>query len=138
MELGAIPEYAAVYVSGVPLMFVVIGLVWLWGRLGLRGRSQLVGSLVTGLVIGSAYVLTQAPPPEGGGWYAWFVYLFGVLIYGLAIGLLASGVYEQGKEIVIKSLVGAISKVSEPEEDPCGQADDLQARIDGSAREIPY
>jgi len=87
----AIPENALWVVS------VVLGLVWVWGKLGAKGKIQLLSSLATGLIIGSLFMLAATGiPTDFKGW-------FSIAMYGIAMGLVASGIYEVGKEITIKS-----------------------------------
>lgn len=75
------------------LVMVVLGLVTLYGRFGLSGKAQLGASLATGVVFGGAFQIAALGLPNTfAGW-------FSVVIYGLTIGLVASGVYEVGKNI---------------------------------------
>lgn len=68
------------------LMGIVLGLVELSKRLGIRGNWLIVASMAIGVVLG---VLTQVAQlyPEAGRWVT-------IVIYGLAVGLAASGVYD--------------------------------------------
>ncbi len=73
---------------------VVLGLVTFYGKVGVSGKAQLFSSLATGLVIGSLFMCAALGfPSDFTGW-------FEVVIYGLGMGLLASGVYEVGKKLV--------------------------------------
>lgn len=85
-------------VNGIPLVFVVLGLVEYGKRLGLKDRALLLTSLAVGLVLGTAYQLTllTAPltPPQ----------FFGVVVYGLMLGLLASGIYDVANGIFKKAV----------------------------------
>ena len=96
-------------VSGVPLLFVVIGLVWAWGELGAQGKVQLLSSLATGLVLGFLYMFTTTRPPSGDAWEA-SGYWFACVIYGLGLGLLASVLYSINKDL-IKKLVEKYTRV---------------------------
>ena len=80
-------EFFNVAVAGIPLLFVVLGLVEWIKRLGVEGRWLLVSSMVVGLLLGGGYQLSQGIPDSFGGWFA-------VIIYGLALGLVSSGVYD--------------------------------------------
>jgi hypothetical protein len=105
---GFIMEYdLSVYiksaVAGVPLLFVVMGLVWFWGKLGVTGKWQLGTSMLTGLVLGAGFMVTQTRPPVG-DWYTSFIYWFSNVIYGAGLGLLASGFYNIGKTVLEKAL----------------------------------
>lgn len=89
-------------VQGVPLVFVVIGLVWVYGKIwGLAGAQQFASSMLTGLVLGLGYMVSQTAPPVG-DWYPQFQYWFAAIFYGLGLGVLASGIYEVGKDTLEK------------------------------------
>lgn len=79
-------------VRGVPLFWLVIALVTLLGKLGVSGRWQLASALVVGMLMGVAY---QASLADLVLWTDWF----GALVYGLGLGLTATGVYETGKKL---------------------------------------
>jgi len=73
-------------VNGIPLIFVVMGLVELakvvWGK-----WKALTGiSVGIGLALGVLYQISLGVPVDFAGW-------FGAAIYGLALGITASGVY---------------------------------------------
>ena len=75
-------------VSGVPLMIVIFGLVEFSKSLGVAGRWLTVLSLLLGFLFGLAYQLaTGGFPAEFAGW-------FGVIVFGLALGLVTSGFYD--------------------------------------------
>lgn len=90
-------QFIDVAVAGIPLLFVVLGLVEWLKRVGLAGNGLLVASLVIGLVLGGGYQLTQGIPVDFAGWFA-------VMVYGLALGLVASGVYEVIKQTTVNAL----------------------------------
>ena len=97
--------YIQAAVSGVPLLFVVIGLVWWYGKaFDLAGRWQFISSMLTGLVLGIPYMILQAQPPSVSvaGWWPSFGYWFGVIVYGLGLGVFASALYEVAKDLIIK------------------------------------
>lgn len=74
-------------VNGVPLVLVVLGLVEVSKRLGIEGKAAVVTSLVIGAVLGVGYQLSIAVPVDFAGYFA-------AAIYGLALGLSASGLYD--------------------------------------------
>jgi len=79
------------------VLAVVMGLVTFYGKAGLSGKAQLYASLGTGLVIGSLFMCAALGfPTDFTGW-------FETIIYGLAMGLTASGVYEVGKTMLAKA-----------------------------------
>jgi hypothetical protein len=75
-------------VIGIPLLLVVFGLVEFTKSLGLKGKILLLVSMFIGLILGMAYQISIAGLP------ATFSAWFGVVIFGLAIGLTASGFYD--------------------------------------------
>jgi hypothetical protein len=79
--------FTSAAVAGVPLVLLVLGLVELSKRLGLAGRWLTVASMAIGIVFGAAYMVSQDVPVDFGGWFA-------VIVYGLMLGLIASGVYD--------------------------------------------
>jgi len=81
---------------------LVLGLVTYFGRLGVKGRWQLVTSLLSGLVFGGATMYFQTAPMSAAEW-------FGIGVVGLMTGLIATGVYDTGKEIVSKVSVKTIT-----------------------------
>lgn len=84
-------NFATVSVLGIPLIFVVQGLVEYVKKLGLEGKVLLGVSLALGLVLGAGYQLAALGfPTEFAGW-------FGVGLYGLGLGVVASGVYDSKK-----------------------------------------
>lgn len=82
-------------VSGLPLLLVVLGLVEWVKRLGLSGSPVILVSMGIGLVIGIAYQVSIALPTDFAGW-------FGAAVYGIGLGIVASGIYDTGKSILNK------------------------------------
>lgn len=93
-------------VSGVPLVLVVFGLTAFIKQQGVAGRALLLCALCLGLIFGIGYMVYKTRPP-GGDWWVVYGYWFGVFVYGLGLGLLASGVYEGGKA-AISSVMGKV------------------------------
>ena len=99
------PEFITASVKGVPLLFVVIGIVTVMRKAGLTGRALLFSSLGWGTAIGTMYQLATFGMPEDlGGWFA-------VLIYGLAIGILAALFYDTLKGLLDRSLNKLLEKI---------------------------
>ena len=89
-----IQAYTDAAVNGIPLLFVVAGLVQVVGQFGVKGKAQLAASLVIGLVLGLGYQIAQlGAPADFGGWFA-------AVIYGLGLGVVASGLYETAKKLL--------------------------------------
>ena len=79
------------------LVPTVIALTTLYGRFGLSGKWQLLGSVATGFLLGvGAQVSAVGTPVDFAGWFA-------LLLFGLIPGLVASGLYETGKQVVSKA-----------------------------------
>ena len=73
-------------VNGIPLVIVVLGLVEFTKKMGAASRLLTIISLLIGLGLGIAYQLSLAPLVTYAAW-------FGAVIYGLALGLVACGLY---------------------------------------------
>jgi len=82
-------------VAGLPLVLVVLGLVEWVKRLGLAGKAVVIVSMAIGLALGLAYQVSIAVPIDFAGW-------FGAAVYGIGLGLVASGIYDVGKSILNK------------------------------------
>jgi len=85
-------DFSNAIVAGIPLVMVVIGLVEWMKRFGVQGAALNVASLLIGLIAGIAYQISIAMPGDFSGW-------FSAAIYGLTLGLVASGLYDAGKSI---------------------------------------
>ena len=82
------------FVNGLPLVAVVMALVeWIKG-FGLEGKALRGVSMLVGLAVGLAYQVSIAVPVGFAGW-------FGAAFYGVALGLVASGLYDVGKSIAL-------------------------------------
>jgi len=74
-------------VNGIPLLFVVMGLVELSKSFGAQGKALTAISFGIGLIIGLLYQLSLGMPADYAGW-------FGAAVFGLALGLVACKVYD--------------------------------------------
>lgn len=74
-------------VSGIPLIVVVLGLVEFIKQMGVSGKVLMGVSLGLGLALGLGYQCSVAVPTSYAGW-------FGAAMYGLGLGLSASGLYD--------------------------------------------
>ena len=89
-------EYLLLVAQVTPFVLpIIMALVTYWGKLGLKGNWQLLSSLLTGLVIGGATMYFVSPPEVAADW-------FGLVLFGLMMGLAASGVYEVVKDAASK------------------------------------
>lgn len=80
-------DFSQYLVAGVPLIFVVLGLVEFVKGFGIAGNAVKAVSLAIGLILGIGYQLSIAMPAGFAGWFA-------VVVFGLALGLVASGIYD--------------------------------------------
>jgi len=80
-------------INGIPLVLVVLGLVEWSKRLGVSGQQLQILSMLVGVVLGVLYQFSQQPLE---GFSAWF----GAVVYGLALGLVASGIYDAARSAV--------------------------------------
>jgi hypothetical protein len=75
-------------IGSVPLVLVVFGLVEFIKSLGVAGRALTVSSMSIGLILGFSYQLATKGMPAGiPGWIE-------SAVFGLALGLVASGLYD--------------------------------------------
>lgn len=80
-------DFTTLLVGGIPLVLVVFALVEFVKSFGLKGNWLTIASLLIGLILGMAYQIAQAMPAT---FSAWFV----AVIFGLTLGLIASGFYK--------------------------------------------
>ena len=79
MELNAILLY------GIPVLALIIGLVKVAREMGLPSKFAPAASLGLGIVGGIAVAYQNGMEPVGG------------IVIGIALGLMACGIYDQGK-----------------------------------------
>ena len=92
-----IESFLATSVFGIPIVLLVIGLVFALGdKFGVSGKWQFVAALVIGLLIAGGY--QAAMGTLGYSLVAWFSYV----LYGLILGLVASLLYDAGKDLMAK------------------------------------
>jgi hypothetical protein len=94
--------FGAFQVAGIPLLFLVVALVEMikdlpWNPLATRWLSVLVGVL-----LGFGFWLSSNPFPST--FASWFT----VIIFGIALGVLASRIYDASVSIIAKAQVKAI------------------------------
>jgi len=70
-----------------PMLAIVFGVVDYLGKWGVKGKWQLASSLLAGLVLGGIVMYFTTYPATPVAW-------FSVTLFGLLIGLAASGCYE--------------------------------------------
>jgi lipopolysaccharide export LptBFGC system permease protein LptF len=81
-------DFTSLLVAGVPLVAVIFGLVEFAKKFGLSGNWLTLFSLLLGLVLGFCYKISEAGMPAN--FPAWF----STTIFSLALGLVASGLYD--------------------------------------------
>ena len=101
MDLSYVETYFGAMVRGVPLLFVVVGMVEWVKSLGLAGNALRLASMGVGLLFGAGFMVTQTEPPAG-AWYPVYVYWFGNIVYGVGLGLVSSGLYDTVKRLLAK------------------------------------
>lgn len=102
MDLAYLENYFGAMVQGVPLLLVVVGLVeWIKAQ-GVSGNALRFASMGVGLLFGGGYMLTQARPPVG-DWYLSYVFWFGNVVYGLGLGVVASGLWDTVRRLIAKA-----------------------------------
>ena len=81
-------DISTLLVNGLPLSAVVFGLVEFIKSFGLRGRWLTIASMLLGLAFGVSYQIANAGIPVSfAGWFA-------VAVFGIMLGLVASGLYD--------------------------------------------
>ena len=80
-------DFSDALVNGIPLVFVIAGLVQFAKKFNLKGEACTALSLGLGVVLGVAYQLRAGPPADFAGW-------FGAVLYGLALGITTAGLYD--------------------------------------------
>ena len=81
-------DISTLLVGGIPLVAVVFGLVEFVKNFGLKGRWLTIVSMLLGLLFGVSYQIANAGVPASfAGWFA-------VAVFGLVLGLMASGLYD--------------------------------------------
>ena len=93
-----------VVINGWPIIPIILGLVELVKRLGLKGNVLIIVSMVIGLLMGAGYYIASAGIPVAfAGWFA-------LIVGGLGYGLVASGIYDV---VQAKRPVDGVRPVSE-------------------------
>ena len=80
-------DFGDAIVNGIPLVFVIGGLVQFAKKFNLSGNACTALSLGLGVVLGIAYQVQAGLRADFAGW-------FSAVIYGLALGIATSGLYD--------------------------------------------
>jgi hypothetical protein len=81
-------DLTSLLVGGIPLLIVIFGLVEFSKSFGLKGHWLTVVSMLLGLLFGTAYQISKTGTPRS------FAEWFGLVVFGLALGLITSGFYD--------------------------------------------
>ena len=81
-------DISTLLVGGIPLVAVVFGLVEFVKSFGVRGHWLTIVSMLLGLAFGVSYQIANAGLPAG------FASWFAMAVFGLVLGLVASGFYK--------------------------------------------
>ncbi len=89
-------NFETVVVNGIPLVLVIAGLVAFAKTMGLAGKALTALSLSLGIVFGLLSQLSLKTPTSFAEW-------FGAVVFGLALGVVTSGLYDLVKRDVISA-----------------------------------
>ena len=86
--------FSAVAENGVFVLAAVIGLTTFVGEFGVEGKWKKLSALLIGLVFGGCFQVAALGTPDSfAGW-------FSIVMYGIIMGLTASGLYDTGKKLM--------------------------------------
>jgi hypothetical protein len=91
-------DFSDVIVNGVPLIAMIVGLVEFVRQMGLDGKMLRAISAIFGLLLGLGYQLSLGMPMDFAGW-------FGAVIYGIGLGIVASGLVDTARDLAQRSKV---------------------------------
>jgi len=80
-------EFGDAVINGIPLVVVIAGLVEFAKKFGLKGEWCTALSMAMGVLLGMAYQVQAGLPVDFAGWFA-------AIVYGVALGLATSGLYD--------------------------------------------
>ncbi len=119
-------QFLKVGVAGIPLIFVIVGIVGVLKKAGLSDKQLLFASVMNGLFWGSGYQVTQQRPPMTTDVWLLFIYWFAVLAYGAALAVVASLLYDLVKGLIDRLITRAITTLLGSQVDPDGLAQRLR------------
>jgi len=90
-------DFSDAIVNGIPLVLLIAGLVAFAKTMGLQGKALTIMSMFLGLACGVALQVDKL-----GGWPVNFGGWFGMIVYGLGLGVFTSGAYD----LVKRDLLG--------------------------------
>ena len=81
-------DFSSAVVNGIPLVLLIAGLVAFAKTMGMQGKALTILSAVLGVTFGGALqISTAGVPVDFPGW-------FGLIVYGLGLGVVTSGMYD--------------------------------------------
>lgn len=89
---GGEMDFGDVMVNGIPLVVLIVGIVQFIKQMGVSGKILQATSAGIGVVVGLAYQLSLGIPADFAGW-------FGAVLYGLGLGVVASGLVDQARNL---------------------------------------
>lgn len=102
-------HFADASVKGIPLVLVVIAAVYWVKGLGVAGNALRAASLLIGFLLGAGYQVAVLTAPLPADPLAGYALIFAICIYGLALGLAASALVDQGEALLQKVLSRLLS-----------------------------
>ncbi len=106
-QLQALAAVASLALSGSPLSILVLGLVQFFKKTGMTGNPLTWLSMGLGVVFGGVYMFAVAHPVDLLGYFL-------CVVYGLLLGLVASGVYDVTANMGYKAAGSQPAKTIQP------------------------
>lgn len=88
-------DFSDISVNGIPLLAVIIGLVQFLKEMGVGGKWLRASSALIGAVFGLLYQISIGVPVDFAGW-------FSAVVFGLALGITASGLVDVAREWIAR------------------------------------
>lgn len=101
--------YLSAVVSGIPIFFIVIGLVEVVKSLGVAGKALRGVAVALGLLFGVGYEIATLGLP------VLFADYFAYAVYGLGLGILSFWTYDLGKGLIDKAVAKYIGEEKPPD-----------------------
>lgn len=101
-------QYMTAAVGGVPIMFIVMGLVYFSKSMGLSGKGLQGAAMAIGLVLGSLYQISALGVPGT------FADGFAIGLYGLGLGILSFMSYDMAGDLIAKAVAFAMGGGPDP------------------------
>ena len=104
MEQTFLSVYTEAAPGGIPLAFVVIGLVAWFKMMGAQGKVLTGLGMAFGILFGSAYMYAQTYQQFTAGMGGAIVGpILAIVVYGVGLGITATGSYKAGEGLLLKS-----------------------------------